>query len=199
MSLDNEYKLIKNLIEGDAAAFSQVFDLYKDKVYAFAFTLTKSRDTSEEVVQEVFLRLWERKKQIRREEQFAPYVRRVTYNCVMDFFRKAKLDLALQNEILRRFQDIQSSGEEAVLSRELQETYHKAIAQLPPQQKRAYLLSREEGLSYDEIASVLGTSRNTVRNQLSEAIKNVRQYVYENTDLAILILVTLLQSDDTRP
>ena len=196
MSTDHEYELIGNLTRGDAVAFSGVYDLYKDKVFAFAYTLTKSRETAEEVVQEVFLKLWERREQIKVEGSFLAYVKRITYNQVMDFFRKAGTDRKLQQQIVYRMEQIRSTGEEVVLSRELQAIYQRAIDSLPAQQRKVYLLSREADLSYEEIATELGLSRNTVRNHLAEAVKNIRAYVTQHGDLAILIIAICMSRGD---
>lgn len=192
MSPAKEYEVIEDFIRGDAIAFAEIYNLYKDKVFAFAYSLTKSRETAEEVVQEVFIRLWEKKDQIRLQSAFMPYVKAITYNYVMDFFRRAKHDQRLQQQIMNRVEEIQASGDELVLNRELEVIYRQAIEALPPQQQRAYLLSREEHLSYEEIAAILGISRNTVRNHLSDALKNIRRHVSGNTDLAIIFLAICL-------
>lgn len=188
----NEHEVIEDFIRGDAAAFSDIYNLYKDKVFAFAYSLTKSREIAEEVVQEVFIRLWEKRGQIKLQGAFVPYVKTITYNYVMDFFRKVKNDRYLQQQIVARVQEIQTSGDELVFSRELQVIYQQAIDTLPPQQKRAYLLNKEDNLSYEEIAAILGISRNTVRNHLSDAIKNIRRYVSGNTDVAVIFLAMCL-------
>lgn len=187
-SSDDNHELIYRVSKGDADAFSKVYELYKDKVFAFAYTLTKSRETAEEVVQDVFLKLWERREQVRIEYSFAAYVKKVTYHQVIDFFRRAKKDQSLQEKLIRQMKEIRNSGEEFVLGRELDKVYKQAIEQLPPQQKKAFLLSREEDLSYEEIAQRLGISRNTVRNHLADAMKSIRTYVSTNSDMAIVIM-----------
>jgi RNA polymerase sigma factor (sigma-70 family) len=106
----------------------------------------------------------------------------------MDFFRRAKRDKRLQDKLFCQIQEIKNSGEELVLGKELDKVYKQAIEQLPPQQKKAFLLSREEHLSYEKIGEEMGISRNTVRNHLTEAVKTIRAYVTSHSDLAIVIL-----------
>jgi RNA polymerase sigma-70 factor (ECF subfamily) len=193
MSLpSNEYELVSQLVKGDARAFTEIFELYKDTVFAFAYSLTKSRDTAEEVVQDVFLKLWERRAQVKVDNSFTAYVKTVTYNQVIDFFRKAKNDRNMQQRIFRKVEQLRSGSEEYLLGKELDKLYHEAVNNLSPQQKKAYLMSREQDMSYDEIAHALGLSRNTVRNHIAEAIRSIRQYVTTNSDLAVLVIALCL-------
>jgi RNA polymerase sigma-70 factor (family 1) len=187
-----EYEIVSQLVKGDARAFTEIFELYKDTVFAFAYSLTKSRDTAEEVVQDVFLKLWERRAQVRVDTSFTAYVKTVTYNQVIDFFRKARNDRTMQQKIYQKVEQLRSGSEEYVIGKELDKLYKDAINNLSPQQKKAYLMSREQDKSYEEIAQALGLSRNTVRNHIAEAIRSIRQYVASNTDLAILVLALCL-------
>jgi RNA polymerase sigma-70 factor (ECF subfamily) len=190
-----EYELVSQLVKGDARAFTEVFELYKDTVFAFAYSLTKSRETAEEVVQDVFLKLWERRAHVKVDTSFTAYVKTITYNQVIDFFRKAKTDRNLQQRIYKKVEDLRSGSEEWLLGKELEKLYHQAIEQLSPQQKKAYLMSRERDMSYEEIAAELQLSRNTVRNHIAEAIRSIRQYVSSNSDLAILVIALCILKD----
>jgi RNA polymerase sigma-70 factor (family 1) len=188
----SENELIQQLIKGDAAAFTEVYEVYKDSVFAFAYSLTKSRETAEEVVQNVFLKLWEKREQLKIDHSFLAFVKKVTYNQVIDFFRKVKTDKALQQKIYLKIESIRSGSEEYLLGKELEKLYRQAIETLPAQQKKIYLLSRESDLTYEEIANLLNLSRNTVRNHLAEAVKAIRCYVSYHSDLAVFILATCL-------
>nr|WP_240348305.1 RNA polymerase sigma-70 factor [Longitalea arenae] len=176
------------VINGDAEAFSEIYDLYKDRIFAFAFTLTKSKEIAEEATQEVFVKLWEKRDQINTEYPLIPYIKKITYNYIISFFRKVKLDRQLQQNLYSNMEALRNTNEDELLQKELNKLYRQAIDQLPQQKRMAYTLSREQHLSYEEIALQMGISKNTVRNHMTEAIQFIRNYITSHTDLACLIL-----------
>jgi RNA polymerase sigma-70 factor (ECF subfamily) len=183
-----EYNLLRQLIAGDAEAFREVYNKYNKKVFSFAYYLTKSRDTAEDMVQEVFIKVWEKRDQIDPQRDFSPYIKTITQNHVYDFLKKAKRDKALQEKIYAGMQAIKQEEPDVILERELKRLYAQAIKNLPPQKKIIYNLHRNEGFSYDEIAQQLGLSKNTVRNHLHEANKSVQDYVSGHSDLTVIII-----------
>lgn len=185
---NNEKGLLLQLIKGDTDAFAEIYDLYKDRIFAFAFTLTKSKEIAEEATQEVFVKLWEKRDQINTEYPLTPYIKKITYNYIISFFRKVKLDKQLQQNLYRNMEALRNSNEDEILQKELNKLYRRAIEELPQQKRTAYLLSREQHLSYEEIALQMGLSKNTVRNHMTEAIRFIRTYITSHADLASLIL-----------
>lgn len=183
-----EYELVRMLIEGDATAFAELYESYKDKVFAFAFTLTKSGATAEEVVQEVFIKLWQKRGQIDTGPSFNAYLKKITYHQVIDFFRKTKREHALQEKLQENMEALQQMHPDELIGKQLQKVYQQAIEQLPAQKKKIYLLSREQELSYEEIAQQTGLSKNTVRNHMTEAIRQIRAYVTDHGDIALLMI-----------
>jgi RNA polymerase sigma-70 factor (family 1) len=184
----DEKELLLQLMQGDANAFTEIYELYKDKVFAFAFTLTKSKDTAEEAVQEVFFKLWERRAQINTELSFTAYVKKIAYHCIIDFFRKVRRDRTIRQKLQDNMLALQHTHEDELIGKELEKLYQQAIDQLPPQRKRIYTLSRDQHYSYEEIAGEMGLSKNTVRNQMADAIQSIRRYIATHSDLACVIL-----------
>jgi RNA polymerase sigma-70 factor (ECF subfamily) len=185
---NSEKGLLLQVIHGDADAFAEIYDQYKDRIFAFAFTLTKSKEIAEEATQEVFVKLWERRDQINTDYPLIPYIKKITYNYIISFFRKVKLDKQLQQNLYNNMEGLRNTNEEELLQKELNKLYQQAIEQLPTQKRTAYTLSREQHLSYEEIALQMGISKNTVRNHMTEAIQFIRTYITTHTDLACLIL-----------
>lgn len=183
-----EYELLQQLIEGDTKAFKDIYELYQDRIFAFAYKLTKSRENANDIVQEIFIKLWEKREQIKVELNFGAYLKKMTQNHVYDFLRKVSKDRALQQSIKEKLQALQNKTEEDLLAKELQKAYLEAIENLPPQRKLVYQLSREENLSYDEIAERLQISRHTVHNQMVSAIRSIREYVTAHPGLLSLII-----------
>jgi len=185
---NNEKGLLLQIISGDTDAFAEIYDLYKDRIFAFAYTLTKSKEIAEEATQEVFVKLWEKRDQINSDFPLTPYIKKITYNYIISFFRKVKLDKQLQQNLYRNMEALRNSNEDEILQKELNNLYRRAIEELPQQKRTAYLLSREQHLSYEEIALQMGLSKNTVRNHMTEAIQFIRNYITNHADLACLIL-----------
>jgi RNA polymerase sigma-70 factor (family 1) len=187
-----EYQLLQELIAGDAEAFKEIYELYQDKIFAFAYKLTKSRDNSEDIVQEVFIKLWQKREQIKLELNFGAYLRKVTQNHVYDFLKKVSKDRDLQEKIKENVQALQNNTEDDLLGKELHKAYNEAIDNLPRQRKLIYQLSRDESLSYDQIAERLNISRHTVHNQMVSAIRSIREYVLRHKGFISLIIAACI-------
>lgn len=183
-----EIQLVQALTKGDPAAFREIYERYQGMVFLFAFRLTKSKDTADDVVQELFAKIWEQRQSIRIEKNFEGYLRTITRNLIMDFFRKAARSRELQAKLIQNMQSLQQTHVEELIERELRRLHQQAIERLSPQRKKVYLLSREEEMSYDEIASHLGISKHTVRNQIASSIKSIREYLASHSEFAFVIL-----------
>lgn len=188
----NEEQLLKRLAAGDDIAFNTIYEQYQQSVFAFAFYLTKSKELSEEVVQEVFVRIWEKKEQLPENMIILPYIKRMTQNLVLDLFRKAGREQALQQQLQDAMRNIFSHPDDQLLEKELRRIYHQGIDLLPPQKKIIYTLHRDHQLSYEQIANKLGLSPHTVRNHMAQAIRSVREHV--NRHGALLPVVILLRN-----
>jgi RNA polymerase sigma-70 factor (family 1) len=183
-----ESRLLHQLMEGDAQAFKEIYSTYQRKIFSFAFYLTKSKDVAEEIVQEVFIKLWEKRQNLREDTLLLPFLKKVTQNHVLDTFRKANSDKQLQKKIFDNLASLHQVDADVLMEKQLEKVYLQAIEKLPPQKKIIYLLHRDEELTYEEIATKLGLSKNTVRNHMTEAIHSIRDHVRNNVDLACLVI-----------
>lgn len=185
----NEEQLLKRLAAGDDIAFNTIYEQYQQSVFAFAFYLTKSKELSEEVVQEVFVRVWEKKEQLPENMMILPYIKRMTQNLVLDLFRKAGREQALQQQLQDAMRNIFSHPDDQLQEKELRRIYRQGIDLLPPQKKIIYTLHRDHQLSYEQIADKLGLSPHTVRNHMAEAIRSVRAHVNKHTVLLPVVIL----------
>lgn len=188
----DEAQWVQGLIAGDAEAFRNLYTVYQQKVYAFAFRLTKSPDSARDIVQEVFIKLWEKRDQVRPDLSFPAYIKKITQNHTLNFLRNMARNSALQEKVKSNLQILRNTEPESLLEKELLKAYREAVDQLPERQREVYILSREEELSYEQIARQLNISPNTVRNQMVDALKHIRDHVSKNTDLTALILAICL-------
>ncbi|WP_127130872.1 RNA polymerase sigma factor [Pseudoflavitalea rhizosphaerae] len=187
----NEEQLLKRLAAGDEAAFNSIYELYQQPVFAFAFYLTKSRELSEEVVQETFVKVWEKREQFPEHMIILPYIKRITQNLVLDMYRKAGRDQALQQVLYEAVSNLYQQPVDQLQEKELLRIYRDGINRLPPQKRIIYTLHRDHHLSYEQIAERLQLSPNTVRNHMAQAIRSVREHV--NKHGALLPIAFLLK------
>lgn len=187
---NEDYELLIKLRNGDQLAFAQVYNLYRHKMYTYACNLCKSTEIAEEIVQEVFIRIWQKKEQINTELNFAAYVKKITLNHVLNHLKKAARDRVLQEEIFNYIDTIRNTTEDNLLEKELLKTYDEAIELLPPQKKLIYQLSRNEEMTHEQIAEKLNISKNTVKNHMVEASKFVRSYVSKHGSIICFIVAS---------
>jgi RNA polymerase sigma-70 factor (ECF subfamily) len=193
--LPDELELLQQLIAGDAESFRKIYEYYQGKIFLFALRLTKSKSEAEEVVQEVFVRLWEKREKIKVEKNFNSYILTITKNLVLDGLKKAAYDKTIQQKIYRHMQALQNTTVDQLIEKELTRLHQQAVDQLSPQKKIVFKLSREEELSYEEIAEKLGVSKNTVRNQMSDSLKSIREYLVGHPDIAFILLAAMHVSE----
>lgn len=157
--------------------FNGIFREHEYKLFTLALRLTKSDQYAKDIIQEVFLKLWERRDRIHEIDNVEAWLYRVTENKVVDFLRKASADNRLKEAIWHNLQEILNDTGAQVEANELNTLIQNAIDQLPPKRKIIYRLNREKGLNYKEIADKLHISRHTVKNQLHESLKFIRGFL----------------------
>ncbi len=172
---DNELLLLKQIANGDESAFRSIYDLYRDRFYGVALKLSSSEYIAEEILQEVFISIWRSRILLARVTKPSAYLFSIFYNCLKQRFRKEALEKRLKMRIFSSDPEKEHPFDENELSRENQyQLLDKAISILPPQQAMVYKLSKEEGLSREEVAQKMGISSNTVKNHLANAMKTIK-------------------------
>lgn len=185
----DEQLLLQNISRGDEASFNIIFSQYRDRLFAYLFTVTKSKETAEEIVLDVFMKLWLGREIVTEIQNLQSFLYRVAHNKAIDFLRSAQRNPVQQNEL---WDAIQSSAGEAssdhLLHRHNAEAaLNDAMEQLSPMRQKVFQLSREEGMSYDEIADHLNLSRNTVRNHVAASLEFIRKYLQsQGYDIAVM-------------
>lgn len=177
----------------DEKAFKQLFEAHRDKLFNYLVIITKSREIAEEIVIDVFVKLWTGRELIPEIVNLDAFLHKVAYNKALDFFRIASRNTRLQALINQEMlQDREKEADVRLLENECNEILHKALAQLSPQRRAVFTLSRLESLTYEEIAARLNLSRNTVRNTIAESLKSIRRFLITNDFNGIAVLWLLL-------
>jgi RNA polymerase sigma-70 factor (family 1) len=190
-SLNNEKDLFQRIGKGDESAFAIVFNRYRSVLFDYGMKITKSRAAAEELVQECFLKLWIGREHLSSIENPVGYLHTMARNAGVDYLRRLSLDAALQKRV---WVDLSQTDNPTLLKVQVSETQRlidEAVALLPPQQREVFLLSRYEGLKYEQIGQQMDIAGNTVKNHLVKALKFIREYLagkYGNP--VILVLMT---------
>ncbi|WP_195450268.1 RNA polymerase sigma-70 factor [Bacteroides nordii] len=171
-------KYIIGLQKGSYSDFNRLYDLYADRLYGFAYNLTHSSEMAEEIVQEVFLKIWQMREHLSPEYSFRSFLFTIAKNKFLNDLRN-RLTLLSYDEYITQLDDATERGENSTESEfnfnELNEQVLQSKDKLSKRQKMIFEMSKEEGLSNQEIALKLGISEQSVRNQLSSALKVLRE------------------------
>ena len=187
----NEFEMLSKVREGSEEAFEALFDSYKDKIYAFSYKILKSKDLADDMVVEVFTKIWEKRASIEPGLAFQSYLFRITKNHIINFLNKASLDTKIQDQLITSVNYYRSTTEEEVIYNEYLSIAKQAIRQMPKQRRRVFQLKSEQGLTYDQIASKLGISKNTVKSHLLAATAYLRSVVNMDPDRSAILLLLL--------
>jgi RNA polymerase sigma-70 factor (family 1) len=175
----DDSELVIRLHKDDVRAFDLLYSKYYGALYAFILKYLKLPQLSEDILQEVFLKVWEVRKQIIPECSFQAYLYKIARNRVYKEFKK----IAAEDEylLLLAGRISQSAEEPEAKARwnEYQRIFESAVERLPAQRKRIFRLCRQEGRSYDEVASELHISRNTVKEHMVLGTKFIKEFIFQ--------------------
>jgi len=150
----------------------------------------KSEDLACEVLQDVFVKVWNNRKNIDPAQSFRSYLFRIAENCVHDFFRKAARDKKLQEALIRNTCKDYNPVEDTVYMKERNRLLREAIEALPPKRRQIFQSVKIEGRSYEEVSHMLHVSVSTINDHIVKATKSIREDLerYHITVVGILFL-----------
>jgi RNA polymerase sigma-70 factor (family 1) len=178
--LDNLYtnrKLLQQVAEGDKIAFRKIFDLYKLRLFSFVLQFTHSRVDAEEIVQDVFTKLWESRTGLVNVEYPGKYIYTIARNKTINHLTKLARDRQLLQQVWQNLSQSDNPTEEILQAQECQRLIAEAVGRLSLQRQTIFQLSREQGLTHEQIAAQLGLSKSRVKNILVEILKHIRDYL----------------------
>jgi len=185
-----DIELVERLQKGDVEAFDLIYEKYSGKLYAFGLKYLKSTEEAEELVQSVFLKLWENYKILKKELSFKSYLFTIAYNDICKLFRKRNYRQKFIDDTLYENSQFSSEIEEGIDYHSVLEQVELIVNKLPEKQKTIFLKSRKEGKSTREIAEEVGLSPGTVDNYISESLKFIRSRLRKE-NMPVLLLFSL--------
>lgn len=186
----DDHKLVLLLQKGDVEAFDSLFEIYSPKLFGFSMKYFKNDQDAEELVQEVFVQVWEHRTTLKSEYSFKSYLFTIALNRIRKFFNKRASSLRYM-ESLKHDPDLGSSDlfrdddYDAMLQK-----INQLIEQMPPRRREIFTKSKLEGKSAREVAAELNISAGTVDNQVSEALKYIRTRI-SNENATLLLYAAL--------
>jgi len=192
--LADEPLLLQRTADGDREAFSQLYSYYVPLLYKLLYPLThENKPDTDEIIQEIFLAIWEKKEVLIAIQSFQAYVFRMGRNMLMSRFRKEKVKQRYIREIEnQQYAETAPTLDHDILLVEYKALVMEAISRLPPRQKEVFTLRTEEDLSLKEIAHALKISLPGVKKNLYAALRCIRKYLRERGGWLISLILSLL-------
>lgn len=172
-----EKNLVREIKEGNHDSFKKIYYKYSEKVYLFTVRYINNAENAEEIVQEVFSRIWEYRNNLDENRSFNGYVLTITKNIIFNENRK-KVNFDLYTRyIMNYIQEISNQTENQIIYENVKSIINKEIDNFPPKRKQIFNLSRNEGLTYNEIARKLCISEKTVEAHLRLALSRLKKVI----------------------
>lgn len=180
--------LVSEFLKGNVKSFDSLHEKYSERLYGFAFKLLKNKEDALDTVQETFLRVWQKRKELDEDKSFKAFLFTISYNIIMDQLRKRLSDHNYLEFLKKNFKIEQVTSENAADFNILEKQIQSFIGDLPLRRQEIYRLSREKGLSNKEIAEKLNISVKTVEAQINLAVKFLKSMISDGSLPAILFL-----------
>lgn len=187
--LHNEKELLQLMAAGDESAFRRFFDHYAPSIFTFVECLTRSRPDTEEILQDAFMKIWSMRDKLADIEQPGHYCYVIARNLAMDRLRR----FAREKKLLDRIREAAADGEDqnpeaAMISQDYRYRLNEVLQQLPLKQQEIFRMSRESGLSHQEISEQTGLSKSRINNILVTVLKHIKSRLRLPSDLPVILL-----------
>ncbi|MCS3798873.1 RNA polymerase sigma factor [Niastella sp. OAS944] len=188
----HEQTVLVKLQQGDSDAFLALYNHYHSALYHYILRFVKSPAIAEDVLQDVFLKIWEIKDRINPELSFKAYLYRICRNSVFKLLKKMAVDENLRVEVMQQLTQSVADADLKLLWQQYESILQTAINNLSPQRQKVFRLCREEGKTYDQVANELGISRNTVKEHMVLAMKLIKEHFeqYGDASTSYLFMIT---------
>ena len=185
---EEEKALLAALARGDQAAFTAIYERYHPLIYRYALDFLKLPQLAEDLVHEVFMKIWVRREQLMIQSSLSAYLHRAARNYAFNMLTKIAADRNLRAAIVHQLEaSMEGDLSEAARMEHYEKLLHQSLESMPRQRRRVFELCRQQGKSYDEAAAELGISKNTVKEHLVKALHFLRKDLLSRRDLIVLI------------
>jgi RNA polymerase sigma-70 factor (family 1) len=188
--LHNEKNVIQSLSLGSESAFLLIFDTYYQALGNYIYKITESREATEDIVQDTFIKVWEKREMLVDVDNFSSYLFILCKHKAITHLRKLAKEKSNQLSWSMVYKEESYSIDALSFTEEYNLIIEQAVTKLPPQQQKVYQLGREKNLKYEEIASLMGVSKETVKKHMHLALTFLKKDVKEQINhLTVYILL----------
>jgi len=173
----DEQQLVIRLNNQDREAFETLYNNYSKKLYRYALKFVKSPAIAEDVVHDVFVKIWEQMAVLNPDASIQAYLYKITHNSLLNLLKRGSVESRIVEEIIHHAELLVQNADETFQYKEALDQARQAIETLPPKRKQIYKLSRDLGMSHRQIALELNLADSTVNNQMVKAIKTIRDFL----------------------
>ncbi len=188
IALEEEKHLLILLNQGDEQAFEKIYHLYSTRVLKKLIRLVKDENIAKELLQDIFLKIWEKRASLHPDKCFKSYLFKITENQVIDLFRRAASERKIMNHLTSVTSELHNPTEDVMNLKESNAILQEAINALPPQRKKIFTLCKVEGRTYEDAGKLLGISSGTVNDHMVKALRAVKKH-FNTNDFAIIFLI----------
>lgn len=183
--------LVSQLKDGSELAFTELFRLFRPKIFNTAKKMFLSSEDAEEIAQEVFLIIWKNRQDLKCELSFNAYLLTILKSLIIKKSRKEAQRVAYEKYAINSYRDMSDDSEGILENREMESFALAAVAKLPNFQKEVYILKNQENLGTEEIAIKMGISKRTVENHIYKATKTIRKSLMSKYLIPIKPMTTI--------
>ena len=188
---EDEHLLLQLVANGNKLAFEQLYEQYEGGIEKYVFFITRSKEVTEEIIQDIFISVWKKKEKLPALTSFRGYLYQIARNRVISYLRSLKA----RYKIVELDEAVPGSRQADADHRVLYNQYYKmvldAIELLPGRKREVFNLSLEEDLTLDEMAQRLGLSKSTVKQHLYSATTSIREYLRKHGDITTTLLISI--------
>ncbi len=186
---ESDTSLLKAIASGDEFAFRQFYDHWSGRIHAFAFKLSNSEELADELLQEVFIRIWQHRQKLADVENAQAYLFQMARNQTFTLLKQIAREEQVLNDYAAGLSELDNGTQSKLEVSEYHALLTKAMEQLSPKQQEVYTLCQLEGLSYQQAADQLGLSPLTIKTHMQQAIKAVRAFMLRHIALFLVLFL----------
>lgn len=187
-----DQELVSQLRVGNQIAFNELYKRYVNRLYGFALTIVKSPELAEDVVHDVFVKVWEKAADIDPALSFQSWIFTITRNQLLNTIKRSSTEKRILAEILAQTIPISDYTNESHQSNETAVLLNEAITKLPNKRRHIFVLCKYHGFSYQEAAEMLGITESTVNSQMVKALRFIKEYMEQKNRIAVAVATFFL-------
>ena len=184
--------LLLELKQDNESAFNRLYLAYGKLLYKKINWVVKNHSVADELLQDLFLKVWEKRQDIKPEQSFISFLHKVANNLVYDYFRKIAKNKRLHAYLLMNAMEHYLQTEEKLIEKETSAIIQNAIAKLSEPRRKVFQLCKIEGKSYQETAEILGITVSTVNSHMVNSIRFIKKCLYKNQEITTIIVISAI-------